>query len=233
MPYGIDLSHYQNEKGPIDWAKLKTSVWKDFAIAKATEGVNLADAYFQANREGAQRAGIPVGAYHFFRPQYDPEQQADFFYKVVGQNIDLIPWIDVEFVNNLAGTTLATATQRLAEMVLYCEQRFGKPIGIYTAPWAWNSLPHNNRFAHLPLWVATWNNQPGRVVYPSGWSSYAIHQYIVDSAPGVTGPVDLNYAPQMAPILRSRPSPAKEQVLAHLAQARAHLEQAEALAKTL
>ena len=59
---GIDVSHYQ---GAIDWP----AVARDhvaFAYIKATEGVGGQDARFARNWRGAARAGIRVGAYHYF-----------------------------------------------------------------------------------------------------------------------------------------------------------------------
>jgi lysozyme len=59
---GIDVSHYQ---GAIDWP----SVAGDdvaFAYVKATEGVGSRDPEFARNWKGAQRAGLQVGAYHYF-----------------------------------------------------------------------------------------------------------------------------------------------------------------------
>jgi lysozyme len=59
---GIDVSHYQ---GVIDWP----AVARDdvaFAYVKATEGVDDQDAQFARNWRGARRAGIRVGAYHYF-----------------------------------------------------------------------------------------------------------------------------------------------------------------------
>jgi GH25 family lysozyme M1 (1,4-beta-N-acetylmuramidase) len=115
----------------------------------------------------------------------------------------LIPWIDVEFINDRAGISLADATQRLAMMVLYCEERFGKPIGIYTAVWAWNGLPHANRFAHLPLWVASYGGVPNYPVRPSGWTRHAIHQYSSSGTiSGIAGMVDLNVASDLTTITR-------------------------------
>jgi lysozyme len=59
---GIDVSHFQ---GSINWS----AVARDdvaFAYLKATEGVESRDAQFARNWRGARRAGIRVGAYHYF-----------------------------------------------------------------------------------------------------------------------------------------------------------------------
>jgi lysozyme len=59
---GIDVSHYQ---GSIDWPAVAGDDVA-FAYVKATEGVESRDARFAPNWRGAERAGIRVGAYHYF-----------------------------------------------------------------------------------------------------------------------------------------------------------------------
>src|SRR5262249_34286320 len=72
---GIDVSHYQ---GTIDWAAVNDG-GIGFAFMKATEGLTFVDSTFAANWSGAKAHGVVRGAYHFFRPQDDGIQQADFF----------------------------------------------------------------------------------------------------------------------------------------------------------
>lgn len=204
MPYGIDVSHWQST---IDWFKVKASNKVNFAILKATEANNLRDSRFASNRQHANDVGIPVGAYHFYRPAVNAEAQADFFYKTVGDLSadDLIPWIDVEYYTGPSSAT-AASVQNLAMMVVHCEERFGKPIGIYTGIWAWDTLPHGNRFATLPLWIASWNVPAGQPALPEGWKSYSVHQYTSKgSVSGIAGNVDLNYTPDLAFIQRKPP----------------------------
>jgi lysozyme len=60
---GVDVSNHQ---GDIDWPILaRTDI--GLAYLKATEGGNFRDRRFQANWDGARKAGLPRGAYHFFR----------------------------------------------------------------------------------------------------------------------------------------------------------------------
>ena len=59
---GIDVSHYQ---GTIDWRGVAGDDVA-FAYVKATEGVAGRDAEFGRNWWGARRAGLRVGAYHYF-----------------------------------------------------------------------------------------------------------------------------------------------------------------------
>jgi Glycosyl hydrolases family 25 len=59
---GVDVSNHQGE---IDWSALAGSNVA-FAYIKATEGGDFRDRRFQLNWDGAKRAGLARGAYHFF-----------------------------------------------------------------------------------------------------------------------------------------------------------------------
>jgi len=60
--YGIDVSAHQ---GAIDWDRVAHDNIS-FAYVKATEGDDFVDARFADNWVAARRAGVAVGAYHFF-----------------------------------------------------------------------------------------------------------------------------------------------------------------------
>src|SRR5689334_1580650 len=76
---GIDVSHYQ---GVIDWNQV-AEAGTAFVFIKATEGTSYVDPQFQDNWSGAKAAGLLRGAYHFFQPGEDPQQQAEYFLSVV------------------------------------------------------------------------------------------------------------------------------------------------------
>lgn len=58
---GVSISKFQNEKGAINWSQVKND-GIDFAIIRAAYGLTE-DVYFDQNVQGAQNAGIKVGAY--------------------------------------------------------------------------------------------------------------------------------------------------------------------------
>lgn len=91
---GIDVSHYQ---GRIDWERVASEDNVKFAYIKATEGASLVDEFYLRNLYGAKRAGIPVGVYHFYRPNVSMVTQLQNFRSVVEPwQHDLVPVIDVE-----------------------------------------------------------------------------------------------------------------------------------------
>lgn len=102
--HGIDVSYYQ---GKINWKKVKAMEEDDvkvsFAFIKATEGILRVDPYFQRNWREAPKAGIKVGAYHFFRPQKSGLWQANFFLQTVSlESGDLPPVVDIEGLDGVS-----------------------------------------------------------------------------------------------------------------------------------
>lgn len=92
--FGVDVSAYQGE---IDWQTLaKQDI--SFAFIKATEGSNFVDKNFTFNFENAQKAGLPVGAYHFFSYDSSGKTQAQNFINTVKAFDGMLPpVVDVEF----------------------------------------------------------------------------------------------------------------------------------------
>ena len=91
---GIDVSHYQ---GRIDWDEVARNKNVQFVYIKATEGSDLVDDFYQRNLYGAKRVGIPVGVYHFYRPNVNVQWQLQNFRTTVDPwQHDLVPIVDVE-----------------------------------------------------------------------------------------------------------------------------------------
>lgn len=79
---GHDVAQYQ---GDINFDLYKNHT--NFVIPKATEGVGYTDPKFKRNQNEARRVGIPLGYYHFARPDLNntPEKEASWFLSVVGE----------------------------------------------------------------------------------------------------------------------------------------------------
>ena len=78
---GNDVASFQ---GDINYDIYKNNT--NFVICKATEGVGFIDPKFKRNQSEARRVGLPLGFYHFARPDLgnSPEAEADFFLNIVG-----------------------------------------------------------------------------------------------------------------------------------------------------
>ncbi len=178
---GLDVSYAQ---GPIDWTLVRGS-GRAFAYARATGGLSTDDR-FAENWPAMRAAGMVRGAYHFFHPTLDPDQQADLFIRTVGHiaPTDLPPMLDVETYTRRAadGTLERIPAEEIAAAALRWIHRVQAATGripvVYTATFIWSSHIHSSAFAENPLWIADWHEDCPRV--PAPWTTWVIHQY----APG-------------------------------------------------
>jgi lysozyme len=150
--HGIDVSYYQ---GKIDWEKVKAmkddDVKVSFAFIKATEGLLIVDPYFRRNWREAPKAGIKVGAYHFFRPKRSGLWQANFFLQTISiEKGDLPPVVDIE---SLDGVSPEQMRKELNAFVVQVEEKIKvKPI-IYSGLKFYNSYLMGF-YEEYPFWVA-------------------------------------------------------------------------------
>ena len=68
-----------------------------FAFIKATEGGDVADPMFDDHRRGAQSAGVPWGAYHYYYFCRPAHEQARWFIRNVPRGADLPHVLDMEW----------------------------------------------------------------------------------------------------------------------------------------
>lgn len=182
---GIDVSKYQRK---INWEKVRDND-VSFAFIKATEGVKLKDSQFERNWEETQQVGIIRGAYHFYRPNVAPGEQARNFIETVSlQAGDLPPVLDIEVrgrqpLNHLRGD--------LKEWLVLVERAYGvKPI-IYTG-YSFYKDYLEGYFDEYPLWIAHYNVKELKMqrterAQLSFWQH--TDKGVID---GIKGPVDCN-----------------------------------------
>jgi lysozyme len=181
---GIDVSHYQ---GTVDWQQV-SAAGIQFAFAKATDGVTLADPEFATNWAGMKAAGILRGAYHFFEPTDDAGQQATFFLSNVQfESGDLPPMLDVE--------TSAATSEELWQGVQTWLDQVEAATGMSPILYLNSSFANENAapasLAAYPLWLAQYEvDQP---TVPTGWTTWLLWQYSQSGTMnGVSGSVDLD-----------------------------------------
>jgi lysozyme len=129
---GIDVSHYQ---GTINWRAVAGD-GVSFAYVKATEGVGGRDAYFARNWQGARRAGIRVGAYHYFIFCRSGRAQALNFLAVAPRSQGaLAPAVDLEMGTSCHGRlTGAEVRRELDAYLAVVERRQGSRAVLYVTP---------------------------------------------------------------------------------------------------
>ena len=85
-----DNSHWE---GKINWELAAPAMGG--CINKASEHVSFIDDQYANNKAGCIAQGEPHGAYHYFRPAYDPKLQAQHFLRIVGSGVKVLA-CDVE-----------------------------------------------------------------------------------------------------------------------------------------
>jgi lysozyme len=179
---GIDVSHHQ---GDIDWGRV-TADDVAFAIIKATEGGDHRDRLFVANLAAARKAGLVVGAYHFFtfcRPGAD--QARNFIETVPFDRSLLPPVVDIEFVGNCPRRpTVEELKAELTAFLVPVEAAFGKRAIVYLIDQA--ASVYGEAVPDRLRWVRSLVRHPGH----ENWIYWQYHDK--GRIDGIDGDVDLN-----------------------------------------
>lgn len=184
---GIDISRYQ---GDIKWEKVAKFRYAEipiqFIFMKATEGNDLVDDTFYRNLTQARKYGFIVGAYHFYQPQTDPIQQADFFIHTVKlKKGDLPPVLDVERNGHIVKSIFQHDVKLWLKRI---EAHYGvKPILYTSYKFKLDNL-NDEFFDRYPYWIAHY--YVSSLAYKGKWSFW---QYTdVGYVPGIKGDVDID-----------------------------------------
>ena len=182
---GVDVSHHQ---GDIDWLKLaKTDV--RFAYLKATEGGDYVDPTFKDNWQAARKAGLAVGAYHFFTRCKTGAEQVKNFLAVLPRDQDgLPPVLDAEKMEPCEGKAAdldprkeiqafgeAVSAKLGCKPILYVSQDFEQA-------YLQNGLK-DYRFWVRSIWAPPLPTH-------KGWIIWQYHD--AGARAGIDGPVDLD-----------------------------------------
>lgn len=184
---GLDLSAHN---GAPDFDSIAAAGF-DFVYLKASEGTNYRDPAFPRNYLAARRAGLAVGAYHFFRFDSDGTGQASNYLETTkGYNLQLPTVIDIEEWGNPAGIATELINEKIATMLAIITTRRG-PAMIYT------NKNGDARFirgrydrtdgSDPDLWICSFTDPPLRRRQWRLWQHSHIGQ-----VPGIKGEADLN-----------------------------------------
>ena len=170
---GLDLNHWRPN---LDLKAAKQQGIR-FIITKATDGDDFEDDWYEHYRDESKAKGLPFGAFHYWRANADPHVQAKWFYDHVGDDIDLLPKLDVEKYLNEGELPPAVAAQSIHDTLLEIERLFERKAMIYTNRDSWQVLTANSPIiAAFPLWVASWTAAANPVL-PIGASEWVFWQY--------------------------------------------------------
>ncbi|TDE53917.1 glycoside hydrolase family 25 protein [Flavobacterium sp. GT3P67] len=183
---GLDVSEYQ---GKIRWTYVDTLEKKyplDFVFIRATVGKDRKDRQFNKNWLGAKENKMIRGAYHYYRPNENSIEQAEFFIKTVTlQKGDLPPVLDIEKLpKNQSIENLKLGLKRWLNAV---ESHYGvKPI-IYTGERYYDDFL-KVEFSDYLFWIANYNFY--REEIDEDWLFWQFTEKA--SVPGIKGNVDVN-----------------------------------------
>lgn len=151
---GIDVSR---SNGVIRWQEVAKDKRIKYVFVKATEGQGYVDPRYRRNINGARKAGLKVGSYHFFTSKSSATDQFLHFKSVVRKNEqDLVPVLDVEekgIKGRWKGKQLVDSVKVFAELV---KKHYGKYPIIYSGESFYNKelCAQFNRYY---LFVANYN----------------------------------------------------------------------------
>ncbi len=185
--FGIDVSQYQAD---IDWEKLVKEEKIDFVIIRAVAGKDKIDSKFKTNWKSAKDHKLIKGAYHYYRPDENSTDQANFFIKnVILEEGDLPPVLDIEKYSRVQ--SLTSLKNGLLNWLTIVEEYYDVTPILYTYYNFYNStLSKDSRFNKYPVWIA-WYNITGN---PNDVNNDWVFWQFSDKGllKGIEGDVDVN-----------------------------------------
>lgn len=177
---GIDISRHN---GTVDFDSV-AAAGIEFVYIKASEGTSHRDISYRRNRQGAAEAGLPVGAYHFFRFECDGRRQAlNFLSAISGTDPELPLAIDIEEWGNPAEVATDIVVERLIAMRAVLANAGYRTV-VYTNK---NGYRRFVEADDAELWICSFTEPP----LPHGRWRLWQHSHC-GSVPGICGEVDLN-----------------------------------------
>lgn len=183
---GVDISHHNRN---VDLPVLAKNV--DFIYMKATEGATFVSKTFESRAEELKQLDVAWGAYHYYRVNKTPLEQANHFLNYIDVESGLPPVLDIEEINNnfkpyhkkdlLTFLRLIESKTKITP-IIYTGYYFAKDVFMPT-----------EEFAKYELWMPWYTEDFSRVKTPKPWNKITIWQHTDSgSIKGVEGNVDVN-----------------------------------------
>lgn len=175
----LDASHYQADRGPIDWPEVAQRA--QGVIEKITEGAGYVDPAWTNIYAGAASVGLPRGAYHFANMGNAMTEANHFADVYLSRAWQLVPVLDIETASASAGWLIAFRAQFRA--------RVGHAwLRVYSSESLLTGVLNPDRWvdAQTDIWAARYNST-------LGWNHPALVLWQNTSAatvPGIVGSVD-------------------------------------------
>ncbi len=175
---GLDIYHGDGEFTLRDFQKFKKS-GHSFIFVKGTEGAIYTDPKGESNFKLAFKAGMLVGAYHFFKGVDGEEENFIKFLSNVGYEAHkhLPPVIDYEVHG------IEDVNAKLTKFILALKNKYKVSPILYASP----SILEGLNLPYYHLWIAEYEVQKPSV------SNWAFWQYTdLGKIPGYEGNFDLD-----------------------------------------
>lgn len=194
LMHGIDVSEYQHE---IDWQAV-ADAGIEFALIRVgwrgfSGGTINADEMYRQNIEGAQAAGLKVGAYFFSQAVsvLEAAEEAVFTAQLLeGYSLDLPVFFDWETIGTEPARTDDVDGETVTAACLeYCKllESAGIEAGVYTYIPSVYYKYDMDAIKDLTIWMG----DPGS--WPEYYYEHQIWQYsFTGTVPGIEGDVDLD-----------------------------------------
>jgi lysozyme len=170
---GVDVSHYD---GRVNWPKLAADGIR-FVFIKATEGLKI-DHNFANNWAEAGQAGLVRGAYHFFRSDVDPTEQAQFFLNTVDlQPGDLPAALDLEAAPREGLANPADLEFGMVKWLATVEAKLGRKPIFYGHKLVKEFYPGLSALSRYPLWTSQYNSTSESPNFPKNWNVWTFWQW--------------------------------------------------------
>lgn len=194
---GVDVSHHNiDDYASIDWTQVRDAGYV-FAFVKATDGYRgcWQDPTFVTNMDSGYQAGMLMGAYHYARPDLNPDaaDEARCFLSVAGPYLRrgfLRPVLDVETGEDLGKTAL---TDWIHVWMRTVKDRTSVEPIFYTYRYFTTYLDVS--VTRYDFWLAHYTRTPTIMPESAGiWPDWAFWQYTDQgNVPGISDPtIDLN-----------------------------------------
>lgn len=181
--FGIDISHYQGE---IKWHEVKDSEHPiEFVFIRSTMGKDGKDTHYHKNWIDAKEHDYIRGAYHYYRPNEDSNEQFQNFAETVTLvDGDFPPILDIEERSRFGDKKLRAGVLNWLHLA---EAKYGiKPV-VYTGKHFYDT--HLKGYIEdYPLWIAAYSGK-GRVS-DVNWTFHQFSETV--KIPGIDTHVDGN-----------------------------------------
>ncbi len=162
---------------------------------RATDGTTIQDADFAQNWQGAEKAGVLVGPYHYFTTTSAVQTQVDNFVNTL-KTVDsgnLPPVIDVEDPTQFANFTVQQRVDMIQQMLDGVQKAEGvQPILYMSSNFSSTVLNNAPQFDKYKLWVADYSSASQPMV-PKPWTSWNFWQHSdTGTVSGIGGAADLD-----------------------------------------